>query len=572
MDSGANLAARFAGAERTQSELERIINLPVLDPEWVAPDLSHMFRRPGGTMTLRPIQSKVVYYSLVYGGLLAAIGVGHGKTLISLVLCTALKAERPILLIPASMRDDLNRQWALYAPHWNLPRNLAGRIFSYDFLSDPKSTALLTNLRPDLIVCDEFQNLKDPKSVRTRRFERYLKLHPEVKLVVMTGTPTAKSVKEYAHGAKYALKGNSPLPLKYGELEVFSRALDVSKRPPDSRAVHDLMPLIQRFHPGPVDLAFLDGSEAREAYFRRLTSCPGVVATRELSCDASIHIAQLRPEVPANLADWIRYVARTWVSPQGDILEDALAVSRVMRQLSGGFFYRWVWGPSGPDREWLETRADWHKSLRAWLPRSGPGLDSPALVAMAAKNRPRDLPADLVDSYRRWVPQSHKSEPPTETVWIDPFLVNHAIAYAKSRPDPVLIWFENDAIGSAIAQAGGFPFLPGGPASNGFLADVSAGARPSQTVTLSIDAHGTGKNLQPYRENLIVEPPANGATWDQLLGRSHRQNQKAERIDAAVYVHTDTFEGAFKSAREGANYIQQTWGTPQKLCFARIDD
>jgi hypothetical protein len=177
----------------------------------------------------------------------------------------------------------------------------------------------------------------------------------------------------------------------------------------------------------------------------------------------------------------------------------------------------------------------------------------------------------VVDSYKAWIPQKDKPEPPTETVWIDPFLVKHSVEYARSRPDPVLIWFEHDAIGYAVAQTGGFPFLPGGPPSNAFLAEVSAGTRKPQTVCVSIDAHGTGKNLQPYRENLILCPPANGAIWDQMLGRTHRQGQESERIDAAAYTHTDTFSSAFESAREGARYIQETWGTPQKLCFARFD-
>src|SRR3990167_1094536 len=167
-----NIAAVFAGVDRHASEMERILALPVLDAEWVAPDLTPEFRRPGGLQTLRPAQNKGLYYIRVYGGVLIQAGVGEGKTLLSMLAPVAANAQRPLLLIPPSQVEDYRAQWQKFAPHWCLPRYLTQE--TYDTLSSPKSTGMLEYLRPDLIILDEAHKLADKKSARTRRFLRYL--------------------------------------------------------------------------------------------------------------------------------------------------------------------------------------------------------------------------------------------------------------------------------------------------------------------------------------------------------------------------------------------------------------
>ncbi|KFE67273.1 hypothetical protein DB31_8713 [Hyalangium minutum] len=74
---------------------------------------------------------------------------------------------------------------------------------------------------------------------------------------------------------------------------------------------------------------------------------------------------------------------------------------------------------------------------------------------------------------------------------------------------------------------------------------------------------------------LFVNPPADGAAWEQAIGRCHRQGQLADEVEVEVevelYQHTDELIEAFRKARDFARFIEQTEGTPQKLCFASYD-
>jgi hypothetical protein len=81
--------------------------------------------------------------------------------------------------------------------------------------------------------------------------------------------------------------------------------------------------------------------------------------------------------------------------------------------------------------------------------------------------------------------------------------------------------------------------------------------------------HGKGKNLQAWNRQLVIEPPASGTVWEQLLGRTHRQGQRADDVIAVVYQHTDRVRAAVDRATAQARYIEQTQGTPQKMVFCR---
>lgn len=500
-----------------------------------------------------------------FGGLLAPIGVGHGKTLICSLLPVAMNAARPLLMIPPSQRADLAAQWQEYARHWNMPRNLEVR--SYELLSQPDSSAMLSHMRPDLMIFDEAHKLADQKSARTRRVARYLEANPDTKVCVLSGSFTAKSIKDYAHLAAWALGLRSPLPLKFGELELWARALDVFRNAMNAEdidandaagrrgpAIAHLQPLCDRF-------ATFD---VREAYQRRLMSAPGVVGTRESAVDIPITIHKRKPVVAPIVDAWIKHFAYTWQTPAGEEIEDALAYNRVARQLALGFYYRWVWPNGKVDQDWLDTRAAWHKELRQYLPTSREGRDSPYLAAQACDNEPNRVPPALLTAWRNWRVHKDKPTPPTEVVWLDGFAVYDAVQWARDQGEPVLIWYEHTAFGEAIAKVGGFTFADVGPEADSLLATM----KTPRTVVLSIDAHGTGKNLQLWRKQLITAPPANGRIFEQLIGRTHRPGQKADRVELTYYAHVDVFANAVKNARDDAAYIQATMNTPQKLCFA----
>lgn len=567
---------------RPPTELDRICALPILDPNWQAPDQTHLYRRPGGFQTLRPSQSKGLAYASLYRGLFALMDVGAGKTLLSLLIPLAVNAQRPLLLIPPTQRADLRAQWQKYANHWRLPTRL--EVKTYDLLSQPDATAMLQHLRPDAIICDEAHKLADRKSTRTRRFMRYMEEHSEVMFFAMSGSFSTRSVEEYAHLIACALGRNSPLPINsYTELKDFAQALDVFRNTrvqleldaDDDLGFEDLIEETtsvrgqarQRLQP----LCKLFRTDnVREAYRLRLISCPGVVYTPEASVNIPVEITcRTNVAIPASVQAALQTLAEWWVTPSGEELEDGLAYNRARRQLSGGMFYRWVWPEGKPDeaeRLWLDCRAGWHRALRQWLPRSQIGRDSPALTERTAEREPRLLPGYVLEAWYKWRPLKDRPEPPQEAVWLDPFLVYDAVAWAQAQREPVLIWYDETAIGQAIAQVGGYRFADVGPEADQMLADL----KQAETLVLSIKAHGTGKNLQLWKNQIVASPPANGRAWQQLIGRTRRPGQTADVIRVTYYGHTDVFAASMRNAREEARYIEQTKGTPQILNQARF--
>ena len=96
------------------------------------------------------------------------MGVGEGKTLASFLMPRVLKAERPLLLIPPSMRSQAQADWISHGEHFNLPSHMEMR--SYEEIST--QPGLLKSIMPDLIVADEVHKLKNPTSTRTSQIDQ----------------------------------------------------------------------------------------------------------------------------------------------------------------------------------------------------------------------------------------------------------------------------------------------------------------------------------------------------------------------------------------------------------------
>lgn len=560
-------------ADRGVSELERICALPVYDPSQAAPDMTPLFRRPGGFQTLRPIQNRILWLAQHFQGLLALAAVGSGKTLAFLLIPQLVPGHNPLLLIPAANRADLSAQWHEYAKHWNLPRHL--NIETYDTLSRPESTDYLRHLAPDVIMLDEADKLRDPKAARTRRFMRYLaqreRAGSPVKLFAMSGSLTTRSVEDYSHLAKYALGTNSPVPLKHGELQTWAKALDVNRSgAPDMKAQGSLSPLIgwaesQAWHIKDIEHD-KESSQGplREAFRKRFVTCPGVVVTDQQSIDIPIYMRRRDVAIPEIVQGWLDYLDRTWRAPNGDELEDGLAFDRVSRQLAQGLYYEWVWGPSGPDTEWLEKRAGWHRCLRMHLPHSKEGWDSPFLCSQMAERNPYVLPSDLLHAWNEWKTVKDRPEPPSRAVWLSDFLCHDAIAWARQQNEPSIIWYEHPCVGERINALSGFDYVGTGPDADHFLATLPT----ARTITASAKAHSRGKNLQKWHNQLVLSPSSNGSWWEQLLGRMHRAGQTHPHVQCFYYSHTPKLSDAVNYAVKDARYTQSTTGSPQKLTHA----
>jgi len=129
------------------------------------------------------------------------------------------------------------------------------------------------------------------------------------------------------------------------------------------------------------------------------------------------------------------------------------------------------------------------------------------------------------------------------------------------------VWVEFPELGERIAKAAGVPFYGGGPLTSQTIIRED-GNRP---IVASLRAHGTGKNLTMFSRMLFVNLPADGAAFEQVIGRMHRQGQMADEVEVELYQHTPELIRSVRKAREFARFIEQTEGTPQKLCFAAYD-
>jgi hypothetical protein len=564
-DKLANKDARdagFAGSVANSPEFARIMQVPrrILDLDEVT-DLTSIFRKDGGTMDLRPIQSAALIDAHTANGFLGPIGVGHGKTLISLLLPEAMDSERTVLLVPPQLRDQLTREIVeVYGPHFNLPLERIVQVVAYSELSLAKNAELLDALDPDLIVADECHNLKRAQSARTKRFLRYMRENPHCRFCGMSGTMTNRSIKDYAHLLELALRKNSPLPNSYKELCDWSGALDVKPA--------------KLMLPGVLKELCNEKENVRQGYRGRLIETLGVVATEESALGTSILVRNIKPDaVPASIEAAIAEVKRYW-SYNGEEFSDPLAFWRFQRQISCGFYYRWVWPDGKPDEEWLEARSAWKKAARDKIKLGRKGMDSEFLVASAAERWRQKTQEDkefkpgttffACEEWLAWreVKGRYKPTPPTEAVWLSDFVAVDAIKRAKKLVKAgrkVIIWYSHKIIGNRLGDLSGFSHYGSG---------TDASATTEDVIICSIATQGTGKNLQHYNHNIIVTMPTNGKDFEQLAGRTHRPGQLEDSVIIDYYDHTESLDKHMSDVIADALYIQDSTGQRQKILYA----
>lgn len=578
------------------TEMERILAIPVIersverDAE-AAARWTRILRRPGGTAALKPLQGIAcdeAVRAAATGSLrspFVPIGVGHGKTLLSLVLPEVMYAERPLLLHPPSMRRELAEAVALWSPHFDFR---PPQTYAYSELSQSTATSFLDWYRPDLIIADEAHALRHATASRTKRVVRYLKANPTCRFVPLSGTMTARSLLDYDHLIELSLREFAPIPLSRKILEQWASVIDPEGEP-DQKSWDAIWPLAVAFgnapklwQAGTSHGVEVDGRvlSIREGYQRRLSTTPGVVVSREPSVGSNLWLVRRHTKVPSTVANALEGLIDTWNMPdenaaEGAEIADAAALARAGTQLSCGFYYVWDWtwngkrgGKTEDDDEWLLRRSEWHKAVRNILRYSSrTGLDSPMLVAHWVKEGHGGH--DITEAYARWVedgpdgkPYRDRKQPPKKTIWVSKFLMDDVVEWAIKHKE-CLLWYSSLAVETALVDAG-IPVFGAGSESPTF--------EKTPIAACSIAVHGKGKNLQKWFKQVVIEPPSSGAVWEQLLGRTHRQGQMADDVFAVVYQHTEKALNAVKKACAEAMYIEQTQGMKQKLNLAKWAD
>ncbi len=555
------------------SELRRILELPRRPADGgptiaeLTTLLSDALRTSTGTMQLFPIQAFALAELVDQGGLFGPIDVGEGKALVTLLAPVVARAYRPVLFLPAKLRVQTERNVVpKMAQHWRLHRNL--KILSYEMLSSPKSSLLLDELDPDMVILDEAHALRHASSARTKRFLRFMKAHQKTKLVALSGTMTKKSLFDFWEMLKLALPGfKCPLPLHYSILRDWDSAIGAGaswahNEPMDPGA---LMALCKTLPNG-------ERETIHQGFHRRLVETPGVVcSTIDRPIGSSLILTAKYPAVPDVISVALRDLRKNMITAWGEVVEDGIALARHARQLSAGFYYRWKWPDDKPDTEWLYARADWHRELRHHLKRNIPGCDSPFLVAAAIVRG--DIESETYDGWCA-VRDRYKPHPPVESVWLSDFLIHEIVKWLKestlgtsgSPYSGGIAWYEHTAVAVRLHQFGVKVFGAGPKAARALLEHRGG------PIAASVTCHGTGTNLQDrWANNLVTSSPSSADVWHQLLARTHRRGQEADEVTCDVFQHTTELQDAFGAAVTGAPYMHIMGGKQKLLISSRVD-
>ena len=551
------------------NDLDRILDLPRArepDPETLRA-LELQLLRPGGSWLLRPLQLRALLELWVHGGLVGALGVGEGKTLISALAGRVTGASRPLLILPAHLRETARREFALYRNHFLI---VEPQLLSYSELSRKDGAAKLAGLNPDLVILDECHYLRRPRSGRTRRFARWRAVNANVPVVAMSGTLTSKSIKDYAHLLLWALAEQAPAPVGYHLLDAWSATIDPYNTHRGTTAVDwkQTEPLVRWSTAGQERLAAgqklwpFKGSDrrqmAREAWFERLKTAPGVITTSESTYQGSLEIGLLDPGVPQIITASLEALEASWCLPDGSPLISPLEIARARRQLSQGYYATFEWGDDGPDFEWLDRRSTWSGLCQWQIARAGHlGIDTPGTLTDAIEAGNPSIRPHVRDAYFAWLEVADRVDLDAlrHVVWLDTTLVQFVAENLPRRG--TLVWYSDVAVATALEAAGVPVCWPGDEPP----ADATS-------VALSLYSHGTGKNLQQYDQNFILNPPPDGQRWEQLLGRTHRPGQESDSVGVAVLAWTPIQRASVERAVRLAHYLQETTGQPQKLLKA----
>jgi hypothetical protein len=562
---------------------------------------------------LLPAQAWTLREASLNQGLLAQITVGGGKTGCGILAPLALtNVKTVLLLIPASLRDQIQHDYQMFSQHFIVPGlvmhigkepplyrtgTIEGRptlhVLPYSRLSLPEESNFLQRLEPDAIIADECDACSRMTSARGRRIAQWFAggTTPEerqkrmaTKFLGWTGSLTDSSLTEFNYLALFALRDRSPLPLTPETVIEWGRCLDATTNPSP---------------PGELLRFCSPGEDVRHAFRRHLTETPGFLVANqtEIEVTGGEGFVQNRvfekpaPELPAIINEALSMIRNNSVRPdslisrvrpdvaamvggdgmiENEELEDAVAIARAAQEVSVGVLYFWTY-PRGEARslitEWRKRRRDYNREVREKSLEGHTFLDSAMLCEQAAMrfwgDEPKrdDRPEWRCESWPAWRDIRDQVEPKTDSCVLDDFLCVDAADWAKERPG--IIWYRMRALATRIQQLTGLPVHDGGPKGGQRL----MAERGDRTIICSIDSNGRGRDgLQlSFDRQLVVNGPASATRWEQLLGRTVRRGQRSNLVTTELYLHTPELRKALDQAARRSEYVRDILGANMML-------
>lgn len=498
------------------------------------------------------------------GGYLS-LPVGSGKTLLHKVAPVLLNSQRPVYVIPASLREKTHQEFAQYAVYWKSPApGVQQSMLAYNELTHEANVQMLARLQPDLYNLDEVDKLSNQDASAVKRIGRDVDARlPSV--VAMTGTGSRHRISDFEHFLIWALLNNAPIPLDPHQRMRWGRALDAKSGDPRR---------IKRMQPGVLcdlaevyedqldifrewDIEITDTIWARIAFQNRLCATPGVVIVDEDSCDQPLTISLVNaPEDPKLNRAYAQYF-ETEQTPDGWDLPTSLERYLFEQQLGCGFYF--VYDPRPPEF-WCEGRRAWNKFCRWQIShsnRSETPLDTEKAVKSAFRHH------EKVKAWARIEPQF---KPNSKAIWVSDSVVHCAAKWARSNVG--LVFVANEVLGRRIAEATGLRYYGAGGVCEETGGSIE-NADPKRSAVLSIAANTRGRNLQGWCNAYIIGCPQSARDLEQLLGREHRYMQKRP-VHYTILQTSGLSRYGFKAAINEARFVLQTQGQTQKILRALI--
>ncbi len=550
-----------------------------------------------------PMQAWAMREIALNQGLLAQISVGGGKSFLDIMGSLALtNVKQVLLLIPASLRDQIQHDYQMISQHFNVPGlimhigtekalyqtgPIAGKptlhVLPYSRLSLPEESDFLQRLSPDAIIADECDSIRSISAARSRRISSYFaggdtpeekQKRMSTKFLGWTGSLTGQSICEFNFLSLFALRERSPLPLDPEVVMEWARCLDAVSNPSP---------------PGELLKLCSPGEDVRHAFRRRLSETAGFIIANITQIEVTGGEGIVRndisekpaPELPPIIRQALAMV-REGVRPDtlipnpgveiidNEELEDALAIARAAQEVSVGVLYYWVFPRGEPVwliKNWMKCRSAYNREVREKSMEGRTFLDSAMLCEHAAMrfwgdHPPRDDRPDWrCESWPAWRDIRDQVEPKTESCVLHDFIAEDAAAWATESPG--IVWYAMQALATRIEQLSGLPVHNGGTKGGARLMQE----RGDRSIICSIRSNGRGRDgLQhAFHRQLIVNPPSSATVTEQLLGRSHRRGQRSNVVTTQIYLHTPELRKAFDQSVRRSEYVRDILGADQKL-------
>jgi hypothetical protein len=412
---------------------------------------------------------------------------------------------------------------------------------------------------------------------------------------------------DYWFLSKAALGQNNFLPNSKHMAEEWASALD-SSAPNMSGFRNDLRP-----RPGPI--AYISSwchkyfpeielppnlIGFRRGYAKRMVTAPGVIcSSQEDPVKASLVFSnnlckgmEARPGW-ARLQEHLEILMEDFQTPSGEELACAMNVWMYRYEMEAtGFYYDLYWREAEElarvrkisksvaedilerSKESNEKHKQYNAALRHWIKNnSRPHLDTPSLIGTNMRNhKAENVGITLYSKWITWkdsifIEMDCRQRRP---VRVCDFKVREvAQDIWDNRTHGNIVWYTNQEMGEwamdELRAKGLDPIhCPRGDWSNKFLNDPER--YKGKDIVAAIGPHSEGKDLQfgLYR-NYYLQVPVSALKMEQNLGRTHRQGQLQDEVDAQFYLCSDFDWAHFNMILNDTAYMQQTTTQMQKL-------